>query len=196
MSSQIYLVWDNAPSVSHDWLTVGPRNTQIIHDLRFRLPFADNSQESVRAYLCLHRLPYQYSGLYLADWIRVLEPGGCLTVIVPDLEWYLDLYRHTKMPDRAYFLNTGLYGENVSGRSAFYHSWFPPQLSWWGCLDCEMSSGITPLLSAHARKRSDISTAPAILAGSSLDNLPASPEQIANYQGYEEWAPPNFAWLS
>ena len=56
-----------------------------------QLPVADGSVEEILATDILEHFPAQRTGAVLAEWLRVLEPGGKLTVRVPNLlrlsEW-------------------------------------------------------------------------------------------------------------
>lgn len=70
----------NAPGVDH----VGPI---------YPLDFPDASVDEIRATNCLEHLPYRQSAAALADWARVLVPGGRMFLQVPDageiMRWYV-----------------------------------------------------------------------------------------------------------
>lgn len=56
------------------------------------LPFEDNSVEEIYASHCLEHVPYDSPAL--SEWLRVLEPGGLCTVVVPDVIQTYYLWRH------------------------------------------------------------------------------------------------------
>lgn len=52
----------------------------------FPLPHADGSVAMVRASHILEHFSHRDTAAVLADWVRVLEPGGTLQIAVPDFE--------------------------------------------------------------------------------------------------------------
>lgn len=52
----------------------------------FPLTFADSSAEVIRASHILEHFSHRLIGDVLADWVRVLKPGGLLQIAVPDFE--------------------------------------------------------------------------------------------------------------
>ncbi len=78
-----------------DWLNVDleagdPR--VFAHDLRRPLPFPGASFSAVYHSHVLEHLPRREAPRFLAECWRVLEPGGILRVVVPDLEGIVRLY--------------------------------------------------------------------------------------------------------
>lgn len=55
-------------------------------------PFADGSVELVYASHCLEHFSHLETGRVLAEWHRVLRPGGMLRVSVPDFDRLVDVY--------------------------------------------------------------------------------------------------------
>jgi len=53
------------------------------------LQYADNSVDEVRASHVLEHIPFPETGKVLAEWVRVLKPGGWLRVAVPNLDYIL-----------------------------------------------------------------------------------------------------------
>ena len=47
-------------------------------------PFADNSVDEIRASHCLEHFSHRQVPHVLAEWVRVLKPGGLLSIAVPD----------------------------------------------------------------------------------------------------------------
>jgi len=67
----------------------------LAHDLREPLPFADGVFSTVYHSHVLEHLPRREAPRFLAECFRVLEPGGIIRVVVPDLEGIVRLYlRH------------------------------------------------------------------------------------------------------
>jgi SAM-dependent methyltransferase len=56
------------------------------------LPFEDNSVDEIYASHVLEHLPYGNTALQ--EWLRVLKPGGMLTVVVPDINGIYLMSRH------------------------------------------------------------------------------------------------------
>jgi SAM-dependent methyltransferase len=59
-------------------------NTDYICDASKRLPFRDNAFELVYASHVLEHLPWYRSELILKECARIIKPGGCLEIWVPD----------------------------------------------------------------------------------------------------------------
>lgn len=52
-----------------------------------RLPFADNSVETLMASHIIEHFPYSVTESVLAEWLRVLKPGGSVLIITPNLSY-------------------------------------------------------------------------------------------------------------
>lgn len=82
---QVHPAWVNVDLAAHDPLI-------LPHDLRQPLPFADASFTVVYHSHVLEHLPRRSAPPFLAECFRVLEPGGIIRVVVPDLEGIVRLY--------------------------------------------------------------------------------------------------------
>lgn len=80
----------------HGWINIDcfPANgVTIVRDCRTSLPLATGSARGVFAEHFLEHLHYDDQALlFLAECLRVLQPGGILRIIVPDGEKYLRAY--------------------------------------------------------------------------------------------------------
>ncbi|NJL55953.1 methyltransferase domain-containing protein, partial [bacterium] len=78
-----------------DWTNVDSRAVSqdvITYDLRQGIPFPDDSFTVVYHSHLLEHLPKSAAEPFLRECYRVLEPGGILRVVVPDLEQIARLY--------------------------------------------------------------------------------------------------------
>ena len=64
----------------------------LAHDLRRLLPFADHSFDAVYHAHVLEHLDVQDAALFMKECVRVVNPGGVVRVVVPDLEAICRLY--------------------------------------------------------------------------------------------------------
>jgi predicted SAM-dependent methyltransferase len=64
----------------------------VVHDLERGIPFPDNSFSAVYHSHLLEHLPKADAPGFLRECLRVLQPGGILRVVVPDLEKIARLY--------------------------------------------------------------------------------------------------------
>jgi len=68
-------------------------NVNCLFDCRKKLPFADNSVKVIFSEHFFEHLDYtEEVPFFLGDCLRVLEPGGVIRIIVPDIEKYLHAY--------------------------------------------------------------------------------------------------------
>jgi predicted SAM-dependent methyltransferase len=56
-------------------------------------PFKDNSADLIYACHCLEHFPHTKVLSVLAEWFRVLKPGGILRLSVPDFDLLLNIYK-------------------------------------------------------------------------------------------------------
>ncbi len=77
------------------WVNIDSSGGDLAMDLRWRLPFADQSVRYIFASHVLEHL-YRYGELpsLLREIRRVLQPGGILRAIVPDIEKCIRAYGH------------------------------------------------------------------------------------------------------
>jgi hypothetical protein len=71
----------------------------------FPLPFPDSSIDAVRASHCLEHFPHAQIPDVLAEWVRVLKPGGRLRIAVPDFAKIAKRYQEGAVqPTEAYIM--------------------------------------------------------------------------------------------
>jgi SAM-dependent methyltransferase len=70
---------------------LNPRYADVVADAR-SLPWEDGEVEAIRAVDVLEHISYRDTDAALAEWARVLEPGGKLYVQVPDVDAAIRLY--------------------------------------------------------------------------------------------------------
>lgn len=54
--------------------------------------FATDSVDFLYASHCLEHFPFEYTSAILAEWFRVLRPGGIARIAVPDFDALVDIY--------------------------------------------------------------------------------------------------------
>ena len=75
------------------WITIGFPPAQVVMNLRWGLPFPDESARFVYFALALEHFYYEEHALQiLRDTRRVLASDGVLRIVVPDLEKYIRAY--------------------------------------------------------------------------------------------------------
>lgn len=75
------------------WLNIDMRSADLILDLTWGLPFADGSVAYAFSAHVLEHLYYPREALHVVQELhRVLEPGGVLRVVVPDIEKCIRAY--------------------------------------------------------------------------------------------------------
>jgi predicted SAM-dependent methyltransferase len=75
----------------------------ICWDATKGIPLPDKSLDGIFTEHCLEHVSFTQCGLMLKEFRRLLKPGGCVRIVVPDGELYLDLYQSAKMGDRIEF---------------------------------------------------------------------------------------------
>jgi predicted SAM-dependent methyltransferase len=84
---------------NNGWTTIDlTEKCNIFWDLRYGIPFPDNSIDGIFSSHFFEHLSYRESKKLLEDCIRVLKPNGFFSITVPNARIYLD----------AYFSNTNL----------------------------------------------------------------------------------------
>jgi len=84
--------------------------------------FRDGSVDEIRASHLLEHFPAHESLAVLAEWARVLKPGGKLKIAVPNLDWIIDKYRAGQ---RQYPIEGYLMGGHVDENDV-HHAIFNP----------------------------------------------------------------------
>lgn len=86
----------------------------------YPLAYGDNTAAEIRASHCLEHFSHKQVGDVLADWMRVLKPGGVLKIAVPDFakiaQWYVE--KKPGLPLQSYILG-GQTDENDYHKAVF-----------------------------------------------------------------------------
>jgi SAM-dependent methyltransferase len=167
------------PVLAGKVVTVGPFDgADIKADLRFRLPLDDESVDTLVVRFILNRLSYHHSGSYLADYARVLVPGGELFVTVPDLDFAIDSYLSLPAPQCFDIWHELIYGPDSTGMAAYNFNWFAPQFDWIGLAQLILLERTNGRLDMVAKKRLDYKEAPIfVVSNSNYNQLPANMEE-------------------
>jgi len=88
---------------------IASKNLDYILDARHRLPFRDNTFEVIYGSHVLEHIPWYQTRNVLAEWIRIIEPGGQLEIWVPD---GLKICKA--------FVDAELHGDNYIDRDGWY----------------------------------------------------------------------------
>jgi predicted SAM-dependent methyltransferase len=89
------------PKVKEGWINVDlSPHAEITLDLREPFPFSENSCSIIYTEHFLEHLDYPlHAKSFLRECYRVLEPGGVISVGVPDTEWPIAEYAGTRCED-------------------------------------------------------------------------------------------------
>ncbi len=82
----------------------------------YPLDYADGSVDEIRASHILEHFPFADAPKVLADWVRVLRPGGRIRVAVPNLAW---LGEHIDDPKAPFYMMGGQTDGNDFHKSAY-----------------------------------------------------------------------------
>ncbi len=86
-------VGSGARKGTNGWLTVDMcRGADIFWDLRYGLPFPDNSLDGLYSSHFMEHLTFQEGEAFLRECVRALKPGGTYSVCVPNAKLYLEAY--------------------------------------------------------------------------------------------------------
>jgi predicted SAM-dependent methyltransferase len=94
------------------WTAIDRKNGQEAYPL----DYADASVDEIRASHILEHFDFAQVPVVLAEWSRVLKPGGRMRLAVPDMEW---IGEHSDDPMARFFLMGGQTDEDDFHRSAF-----------------------------------------------------------------------------
>lgn len=106
-----------------NWCKVAP---DVEADVSKPLPFADNYADEIHAYHLLEHLNRWESPEILADWLRVLKPGGLLVLELPCLDKIVAHYAHALIDGGradARMTILGLYGDPAYRNEHMMHRW-------------------------------------------------------------------------
>ncbi|MDQ6782828.1 MAG: methyltransferase domain-containing protein [Actinomycetota bacterium] len=82
-----------SPSPGYVHVDADPRSAHLEHvALAWALPFETGTVEEILAVHVLEHVPPGYVIRTLREWLRVLQPGGCLQVHVPDARSIMTAY--------------------------------------------------------------------------------------------------------
>lgn len=85
----------------------------------FPLAYQDCSADEIRASHILEHFKQNDVRLVLADWVRVLKPGGSLKIAVPNFAWITSAYQGNRSEPWASYLLGGQQDDNDFHRSIF-----------------------------------------------------------------------------
>lgn len=75
------------------WITVDiSHECDLYWDLRYGIPFADNSVDAVYSSHLFEHLAYEDGQKLLREALRVLKPGGTFSIVVPNARLYVEHY--------------------------------------------------------------------------------------------------------
>lgn len=103
-----------------------PIDARLGHDL-FKLDYADNSVEEIYASHVLEHISHQRRSVALAEWFRVLRPGGRVRISVPDFKKIVEVYQSGRrdIPIEGIMYGGQDYPEN------FHHSGYDEDSLWY-----------------------------------------------------------------
>lgn len=107
------------------FVNVDLEDADLIHDIREPLPFKENRADEIHGYHIIeHFLPWEAPAV-LADWFRVLKPGGLLVLECPCLDKIVRHIAHHaiegKLPPPP--IMWGLYGDPRYKNEYMLHRW-------------------------------------------------------------------------
>lgn len=76
------------------YTSVDPYAPADISTVAWSLPLEDASVEAVYASHMLEHLSYAETEQTLKEWLRVLQPGGTLTVVIPNMSFVAAVWLH------------------------------------------------------------------------------------------------------
>jgi predicted SAM-dependent methyltransferase len=77
------------------------------------LPYPDGAVDAIFCAHALEHVPFGDTDGVLAEFLRVLRPGGELTVVVPNMEWVAGVWSHDG--DRRYALQVAFGNQDHEG---------------------------------------------------------------------------------
>lgn len=124
-------------------------------DVFKKLPYPDGSVSEIHARYVLEYGSYHRTPQVIEEWLRVLEPGGTITIAVPDFEAIARDYVSGRM---AYLTAViMLFGTQQHWqdcrKTAIDWAMIVGQLNHWGCEGIERLPGKTYELIVQARKK-------------------------------------------
>lgn len=75
------------------WINIDiSREADIFWDLRYGIPFANGTVESIYSSHLFEHLSYDDGQALMAESLRVLKPGGTFSIVVPNAQMYIEHY--------------------------------------------------------------------------------------------------------
>lgn len=109
--------------LENNWSSKQP---DVVADVTKPLPFPDDYADEVHAYHLFEHIQRWQAESVLADWVRVLKPGGLLVLELPCLDKILRLFAYfvrEKKPIDPRLTVWGLYGDPRYENEAMTHKW-------------------------------------------------------------------------
>ena len=109
--------------LENNWSGQAP---DVVADVTGPLPFSDDYADEVHAYHLLEHLPRWKAPDCLAEWIRVLKPGGLLVLEMPCFDKICGILAHClidRSPLDPRMTMWGLYGDPNYKNEAMMHKW-------------------------------------------------------------------------
>lgn len=91
----------------------------VVHDLRRRFPWADDSVDAIYSSHTLEHLTRAEGRRFLGECYRVLSPGGIIRIVVPDLRRFVADYDTGLRPADRFIEDLGI--TYPSGRGILFH---------------------------------------------------------------------------
>ena len=95
-----------------------------------RFPFPDNTFDYIFSEHMIEHVPYAMGRVMLAECLRVLQPGGTVRIVTPDLKFLIGLYQNDNKINRDYinwssklFLGDSAPAVATSVINNFYRDW-------------------------------------------------------------------------
>ena len=98
-SSWQYLNAGCGPNIAENFLNLDYKwrpSVDLCWDLTRPLPLPSASLHGIFTEHCLEHIPRHQVNHVLAEFRRLLAPGGCLRVVLPDAELYIDCYNRSR----------------------------------------------------------------------------------------------------
>ncbi len=92
----------------------------LVGDISDLSRFKDGEVSEIYCSHAFEHFPHTQADKVLAEWARVLEPGGTLYIAVPDFARCVELYAHVGLND---WINRFLMGDQIY-KTAFHYSLF------------------------------------------------------------------------
>jgi predicted SAM-dependent methyltransferase len=88
-------------AIREGWITIDLlESCDLYWDLRRGIPFPDNSVDVVYSSHLMEHMPYDAGQELLRQALRVLKPGGTISICVPNARLYINAYVNgTALPD-------------------------------------------------------------------------------------------------